>query len=244
MSADMDKASPDYRAFRGVWIPAEVWLSDELTLQEKVMLVEINSLQHPERGCFKSNRALAEFFQVSASRVSQVLSSLVGKGQIRIDLVREGQHVVERRIFVTCPFWQGGQTPLGNCATPLGNASNPFRKLREPPLGNCEESNTSLSNTYEEELEASAAQTPAKKSVRGTRLPADWSLPAEWRQWAQQERPGVDVDLEAAKFRDYWHAKAGAGATKVLWLPTWRNWIRSAKGSPTAPNPSAGRWVV
>ena len=37
----------EYRAFRGVWIPAEIWLSEAMTLQEKVMLVEINSLQHP-----------------------------------------------------------------------------------------------------------------------------------------------------------------------------------------------------
>ncbi|MBS3668007.1 hypothetical protein [Vreelandella boliviensis] len=41
------------RAFRGVWIPAEIWLNRELSLQEKVMLIEIDSLQHQQKGCFK-----------------------------------------------------------------------------------------------------------------------------------------------------------------------------------------------
>lgn len=96
--------SADYRAFRGIWIPAEVWLSQEMTLQEKVMLVEINSLQHPDRGCFKSNRALSEFFSLSISRVSEIIASLDRKGLVRVDLIRDGRQVVERRIFMTHPF--------------------------------------------------------------------------------------------------------------------------------------------
>lgn len=36
------------RDFKGVWIPKEIWLSTELTLQEKVMLVEIDSLDNED----------------------------------------------------------------------------------------------------------------------------------------------------------------------------------------------------
>lgn len=89
------------RAFRGIWIPADVWLSRDLTLQEKVMLVEIDSLQHPEKGCFKSNKKLAEFFGLSPNRVSEVISSLKKKGWIRVDQIREGKQIVERRIFMS-----------------------------------------------------------------------------------------------------------------------------------------------
>lgn len=63
---------------------------------------------------------------------------------------------------------------------------------------------------------------------RGSRLPKDWVLPDDWRAWAVAERPGLDVDLEAAKFADFWHAKAGKDATKLNWEATWRNWIRNA----------------
>lgn len=57
----------------------------------------------------------------------------------------------------------------------------------------------------------------------------DWSLPAEWRDWALAEFPGWDgarVEREAAKFRDYWCGAAGARGRKADWPATWRNWCR------------------
>jgi hypothetical protein len=36
------------------------------------------------------------------------------------------------------------------------------------------------------------------------------------------------VQFEADKFRDFWHAKAGSGATKLDWSATWRTWCRTA----------------
>lgn len=38
----------------------------------------------------------------------------------------------------------------------------------------------------------------------------------------------LDIDNEAAIFRDYWVGKTGQGATKRDWLATWRNWLRRA----------------
>jgi hypothetical protein len=34
------------RDFKGIWIPKEIWLNENLTLQEKVFLVEIESLDN------------------------------------------------------------------------------------------------------------------------------------------------------------------------------------------------------
>ena len=39
------------------------------------------------------------------------------------------------------------------------------------------------------------------------------------------------VRLEAAKFSDFWHAKAGKDAVKLDWCATWRNWCRNATPS-------------
>lgn len=66
------------REFKGIWIPAKVWLSKELTLQEKVFLVEIDSLDNKD-GCYANNRYFAEFFGISTVRVSKVINSLVDK---------------------------------------------------------------------------------------------------------------------------------------------------------------------
>lgn len=75
-------------------------------------------------------------------------------------------------------------------------------------------------------------------SPTGSRLAADWVLPAEWGDWAKAERPELDVRREAASFADYWHGLAGAKARKADWEATWRNWVRNAR---SAVRPSGGR---
>ena len=75
---------------------------------------------------------------------------------------------------------------------------------------------------------AEAATTkPAKK---GARLVDNWQLPKAWGEWAMAEYPAWTAEivrLEAAKFADHWHAKAGKDAAKLDWEATWRTWCRS-----------------
>ena len=65
--------------------------------------------------------------------------------------------------------------------------------------------------------------------MRASRLPADWSLPDEWRAWALTERPDLNPERTAASFADYWRGKAGKDGRKVDWLATWRNWVRNER---------------
>jgi hypothetical protein len=73
------------RDFKGIWIPREIWLDKNLTLQEKVFYVEIDSLNN-ERGCYANNNYFAEFFGISTVRVSEVINSLVRKGYLSSDI--------------------------------------------------------------------------------------------------------------------------------------------------------------
>lgn len=73
-----------------------------------------------------------------------------------------------------------------------------------------------------------ATRSPAAES--GSRLPADWSLPSDWRIWAQQERPGLDPASTAERFADHWRAQPGAKGRKADWFATWRNWVRTERG--------------
>ncbi len=61
------------RGFKGVWIPAALWLDRNLSITEKVMLVEIDSLDAGPRGCYASNAHFAEF-SVCRSRACRKLS--------------------------------------------------------------------------------------------------------------------------------------------------------------------------
>lgn len=134
------------RAFRGVWIPADIWLNRELSLQEKVMLIEIDSLQHPLKGCFKSNKKLAEFFGLSPNRVSEVISSLKKKGWVSVKQIREGKQIVERRIFMNRPL---DKAPAGTRKTEEGYSENQENPIRETEGGYSEKAANPIRNLEE-----------------------------------------------------------------------------------------------
>jgi hypothetical protein len=91
------------RDFKGVWIPKEVWIDKDLTWMEKLLLVEINSLDNAE-GCYASNQYFADFFNLSASRISEIISSLVEKKYITSKLIYEGLQVKMRILKTTKVF--------------------------------------------------------------------------------------------------------------------------------------------
>ena len=66
----------EIRDFKGVWIKKEIWLNTNLTLIEKVLIVEIDSLDNSERGCFASNEYLSKFVNLSEGRVANIISDL------------------------------------------------------------------------------------------------------------------------------------------------------------------------
>lgn len=65
------------RDFKGVWIPKEIWLDDRLNALDKIIFVEIDSLCSEERGCFASNKYLADFCQCSETKISKAISKLI-----------------------------------------------------------------------------------------------------------------------------------------------------------------------
>jgi uncharacterized protein YdaU (DUF1376 family) len=79
-------------------------------------------------------------------------------------------------------------------------------------------------------------QEPKVKTQRGSRLPTDWTLPDDWKAWAEQERPDLNTKTVADSFKDFWIAKPGAGGVKLDWQATWRNWIRSQSAPKTFAN--------
>ncbi|RUR51505.1 helix-turn-helix domain-containing protein [Vreelandella populi] len=161
------------RAFRGVWIPADIWLNRELSLQEKVMLIEIDSLQHPQKGCFKSNKKLAEFFGLSPNRVSEVISSLKKKGWVSVKQIREGKQIVERRIFMNRPL---DKAPAGTRKTEGGyseNAVNPIRNPEEGYSENREERGSGLGVQLEGASISTVAPGASPAATEGEYLGAD-----------------------------------------------------------------------
>jgi uncharacterized protein YdaU (DUF1376 family) len=65
--------------------------------------------------------------------------------------------------------------------------------------------------------------------TRGTRLPTDWEISDEQKQFCLKERPDLDPMKVAESFKDYWISAAGAKGVKKDWDATWRNWVRAEK---------------
>ena len=133
-------AKKQERNFKGVWIPKEVWLSTNLTLQEKVFLVEIDSLDNDERGCFASNQHFADFFGLSIDRCSVVIGELKRKGLIEVVVNRSsGKSIRKIKMVKTTPLEHG----VGHC----GNTGCPHCESTAP-------NNTSINNTKKDSTES------------------------------------------------------------------------------------------
>lgn len=78
------------RDFKGVWIPKEIWLNEELTLLEKIIFVEIDSLDN-ENHCIAGNEYFAEFCNCSESKVSKAIKKLKELDMIE-ELSFDGRH--------------------------------------------------------------------------------------------------------------------------------------------------------
>ena len=92
------------REFKGVWIPREIWLCDDLSWTEKMLLVEIDSLAQNNE-CFATNDYFAKFFGLKKDTISKLVSSLKSKGYIEVNLeYKEGTREIDRRIIDTMPY--------------------------------------------------------------------------------------------------------------------------------------------
>lgn len=70
------------RGFRGIWIPARVWLDDRLNVTEKVLLAEIDSFASRDQEFFKSNETIAAELSVSVSTIKRAIRSLEEAGYV------------------------------------------------------------------------------------------------------------------------------------------------------------------
>jgi len=73
------------RVFKGVWIPAELWMDTELSWGEKLYLLEIDSLDDGDKGCFATNKYLGEFFNQSPQKAANIVRRLEQKNRIMFE---------------------------------------------------------------------------------------------------------------------------------------------------------------
>ena len=71
---------------KGLWIPAEILLNNDLSDKEKIILSMILYLSDETGSCFASNKYIASIVNVTSDRVSKIVSSLKEKGYVDVNL--------------------------------------------------------------------------------------------------------------------------------------------------------------
>ena len=102
---------------KGFWLPIELLKDKSTTMQEKLILVEINQLSMLDKGCIASNNHFAELFGIKKESVSRSISSLENKGYITTK-IKDGSRNHERTITVNKMLFEYKQnviSPLTNC---------------------------------------------------------------------------------------------------------------------------------
>ena len=85
------------RDFKGVWIPKEIRLSEDINIMCKILLVEIDSLSKTDDWCYAWNNYFAKFLWISTTQVSKYISILKDKWYIK-----EVSFDWRRRILKSC----------------------------------------------------------------------------------------------------------------------------------------------
>ena len=132
------------RAFKGIWIPKEVWESKELTLQQKVMLVEIDSLDNDD-GCFASNKYFSDFFGISSGRVSQIINDLIDKGYLKVEYQKKDKQILGRIMKIQSPPYPQKVFNILNRGY-LENDEGGIKYSKEGYLENAKDNNIYINN--------------------------------------------------------------------------------------------------
>ena len=222
---------------------------------QKLVLVMLADQANDYGECWPSAIALAEDCCLTDRSVRAALEALERQGLIEGDR-RPGRATRWRMKVGSTPEPAAG-LPEQASATPEARSETPERRsvLKEipsTPEGGSGEVRNVVPDTLEGGSDRSiknhkmnhkepSVRLPPSATTRGTRLPEYWRPSPEDQGFACSR--GLDAAAIADNFRDYWHARAGAGGVKRDWSATWRNWCRREAERARA-GPNAGRGPV
>ena len=156
MEALMETNSNIIRNFKGIWIPKNIYLNQNLSWTEKILLIEIDNFDN-DRGCFASNKHFAKFLNVKENTISIYIKHLKELGFIeqtsfdgRIRVLK-----VNQELFTTTPKFiepeQKNKVDKNQLdlflSNDLKNSNTSFEKTQTDHLKKIKEPNIYINNT-------------------------------------------------------------------------------------------------
>ena len=227
-------------------------------MQKLVLLLMANRHNNDTGMCMPSHEKLAKDCGMSKSAVKASIRSLEEKGLLSVNRRADAgvslSNIYQLHTEVNYKVSDDGvgcqkthpvakkptRAPhdIGHHTTEGGASENPGWGTTRPGVGRQKATETVNEPVIETGSETERVRTTAH-NTRGTRLPADWTLPADWKEWALAEQPDWTEQYcmkVSFLFADYWKSVAGSKGVKADWQATWRNWVR--RETPNA-QPSA-----
>ncbi len=183
------------RDFKGVWIPWQVYLDPELLPLEKILLTEIDSLDHTSEGgegCWASNEYLASFCQCGHATIERALKKLSGMG-----LIREQGYRNRSKVWTTSlkmrelpPSKRGKYDPQNEGQDNIGEKYTESKKGYAPSVNMTEQEHEKLCAKYGRNATGLMIEKlSAFKESKGKRYKSDYRAILSWVvDWAKQER--------------------------------------------------------
>lgn len=207
--------SKNNRDFKGVWIPKEIYLAEDLSWSEKILLIEIDSLDNDEeKGCFASNQYFADFLKVKPMSVSNMIAKLKEKGflkQIHFDGRNRGLRLSFK--LTEPPQKSGIRLHKKMNQTPQKNGSEPPQK-------------SGHNNTYKEYL---------NNTVKGDAQ--------EHAVIANEELSAAQTFTEVFGVVLPFHTQDILDSENIAALDIWRQLLTDAKAGMTQPQLENSNYV-
>tara|TARA_R110002153_G_scaffold104649_2_gene242690 strand:- start:7871 stop:8572 length:702 start_codon:yes stop_codon:yes gene_type:complete len=202
------------REFKGVWIPGDLYLNDELSWTEKLVILEVDSFSRNGLPCFISNEHLCNHIRCSASTIEKSLKRTEELGYIiRNHEIIDGH---SRRILRM-------NAVLNYESSPSKTTGSIRKKLRSEP------SKTTV-NTRKKVRHTNTSTNTSNNSMKEGKLTSKPNAQECYLYFAEL---GVKNHYdEADAFKD-WYDQTGwtlKGGNKIKdWKATARNWVRRQK---------------
>ena len=97
--------------YTGLWVPINVLTDEKISDKEKLILSMIIFLSKNNNECTTSNQSFADIFNLSANRVSKIVSSLKDKNYIKVNFLYKdnGKEIIKRTLT---PIVENNNSPI------------------------------------------------------------------------------------------------------------------------------------
>lgn len=100
------------RLVKGIWFPIEIWEADDLSWNEKILLMEIDSFTSQGKDCYISDEYVSELLGVNMRNANKNIASLIKKGYIKKTRFDGRRRYVESLLCRADLLQKTGQTCL------------------------------------------------------------------------------------------------------------------------------------